>query len=120
MTLNEIIKIQSVIDNRSIASDTINTLNNKFYYSKSKGVNIAIGDMHIDHFLRAFKIDDYQKKSVQDETQEIINQQKKMQLELKGIENSYKTLVEVIAKLSGNGLKDKFLRMQERNENKKY
>ena len=77
MTLNEIIKIQSVIDNRSIASDTINTLNNKFYYSKSKGVNIAIGDMHIDHFFRAFKIDNFQKKSVQDETQEIIQQQKK-------------------------------------------
>ena len=50
----------------------------------------------------------------------LIDQQKKMQLEQKGIENSYKTLVEVIAKLSGNGLRDKFLRMQERNENKKY
>jgi hypothetical protein len=43
-----------------------------------------------------------------------------MQLEQKGIENSFKTLVEVIAHLSGNGLKDKYLRMQERNENKKY
>ena len=43
-----------------------------------------------------------------------------MQLEQKGIENSYKTLVTIIAELSGNGLKDKFLRMQERNENKKY
>ena len=43
-----------------------------------------------------------------------------MQLEQKGIENSYKTLVEIIASLSGNGMKDKFLRMQERNENKKY
>ena len=50
----------------------------------------------------------------------LIDQQKKMQLEQKGIENSYKTLVEVIAKLSGIGLRDKFLRMQERNENKKY
>lgn len=50
----------------------------------------------------------------------LIDQQKKMQLEQKGLENSYKTLVEVIAKLSGNGLRDKFLRMQERNENKKY
>tara|TARA_R100001594_G_scaffold56971_3_gene90895 strand:+ start:244 stop:552 length:309 start_codon:yes stop_codon:yes gene_type:complete len=50
----------------------------------------------------------------------LIDQQKKMQLEQKGIENSYKTLVEVIASLSGNGLKDKFLRMQERNENQKY
>ena len=50
----------------------------------------------------------------------LIDQQKKMQLEQKGLENSYKTLVEVIAKLSGNGLRDKFLRMQERNENRKY
>jgi hypothetical protein len=50
----------------------------------------------------------------------LIDQQKKMQLEQKGIENSFKTLVEVIAALSGNGLKDKFMRMQERNENKKY
>ena len=50
----------------------------------------------------------------------LIDQQKKMQLEQKGIENSYKTLVEIIASLSGNGMKDRFLRMQERNENKKY
>jgi len=50
----------------------------------------------------------------------LIDQQKKMQLEQKGIENSYKTLVEIIASLSGNGMRDKFMRMQERNENKKY
>ena len=50
----------------------------------------------------------------------LIDKQKKMQLEQKGLENSYKTLVEIIASLSGNGLKDKFLRMQERNDNKKY
>ena len=31
----------------------------------------------------------------------LIDQQKKMQLEQKGIENSYKTLVEIIAHLSG-------------------
>ena len=49
----------------------------------------------------------------------LIDQQKKMQLEQKGIENSYKTLVEIIAHLSG-GLKDKFLRIQERNKNNKY
>jgi predicted metal-dependent TIM-barrel fold hydrolase len=50
----------------------------------------------------------------------LIDNSKKQQLEQKGIENSFKTLVEVIAALSGNGLKDKFLRMQERNENKRY
>ena len=43
-----------------------------------------------------------------------------MQLAQKGIANSYKTVVEVIAKLSGNGLRDKFIRMLERNDNKNY
>jgi len=41
----------------------------------------------------------------------LIDQQKLIQLEQKGLENSYKALVEIIAKLSGNGLKDKFLRI---------
>tara|TARA_Y100001938_G_scaffold150108_1_gene239657 strand:- start:5428 stop:5724 length:297 start_codon:yes stop_codon:yes gene_type:complete len=41
----------------------------------------------------------------------LIDQQKKMQIEQKGIEKSYKALVEIIAKLSGNGLKHKFLNM---------
>ena len=50
----------------------------------------------------------------------LIDQQKKMQLEQKGIDNSFKTLVTIIAELSGNGLRDKFMRMQEKNENKKY
>ena len=77
MTLNEILKIQSVLDKRAIAKDTLKTLNNTIYYSKSKGVNIAIGDMHIDHFLRAFKIENYQEKtSVEDQTQKVIEQQK--------------------------------------------
>ena len=41
----------------------------------------------------------------------LIDQQKIMQLEQKGLERSYKTLVEIIAKLSGNGLKHKFMNM---------
>ena len=41
----------------------------------------------------------------------LIDQQKKMQIEQKGIEKSYKALVEIIAKLSGNGVKHKFLNM---------
>ena len=48
----------------------------------------------------------------------LIDQQKKMQLEQKGIENSYKALVEIIAKLSGNGLREKLLRIQERYRNR--
>jgi|TARA_R110000824_G_scaffold118291_2_gene270531 hypothetical protein len=41
----------------------------------------------------------------------LIDQQKMMQLEQKGLERSYRTLVEIIAKLSGNGLKHKFMNM---------
>tara|TARA_R100000458_G_C8263359_1_gene238659 strand:+ start:535 stop:837 length:303 start_codon:yes stop_codon:yes gene_type:complete len=41
----------------------------------------------------------------------LIDQQKIMQIEQKGLERSYKTLVEIIAKLSGNGLKHKFMNM---------
>tara|TARA_Y100001963_G_C6664438_1_gene392056 strand:- start:185 stop:484 length:300 start_codon:yes stop_codon:yes gene_type:complete len=47
----------------------------------------------------------------------LIDQQKKMQIEQKGLERSYRTLVEIIAKLSGNGLKHKFMNMLN-NDNK--
>ena len=46
----------------------------------------------------------------------LIDQQKKMQLEQKGLERSYKALVEIIAKLSGNGLKHKFMNMLNNNK----
>ena len=49
-------------------------------------------------------------------TIKLIDQQKKMQIEQKGIEKSYKALVEIIAKLSGNGLKHKFLGMLKKDE----
>ena len=38
----------------------------------------------------------------------LINQQKKMQIEMRGIKKQYETLSDIIVKLSGNGLKDKF------------
>ena len=53
MTLNEIIKIQSVIDNRSIASDTLKSLKKVKYYSERKKKFLSIGDMHIDHYVRS-------------------------------------------------------------------
>jgi len=53
MTLNEIIKIQSIIDNRSIAKDTEKNLKNIKYFSESKNKIISIGDMHIDHYVRS-------------------------------------------------------------------
>jgi len=46
----------------------------------------------------------------------LIDQQKRMQIEQKGLEKSYKALVEIIAKLSGNGLKHKFMRMLNKDE----
>ena len=39
-----------------------------------------------------------------------------MQIEQKGLERSYKTLVEIIAKLSGNGLQHRFLNMLNKEE----
>ena len=38
----------------------------------------------------------------------LIDQQKSMQMEQKGLNKSYRALVEIIASLSGNGLKHKF------------
>ena len=46
----------------------------------------------------------------------LIDQQKKMQVEQKGLEKSYKALVEIIAKLSGNGLKHKFMNILNKDE----
>ena len=46
----------------------------------------------------------------------LIDQQKKMQIEQKGIEKSYKALVEIIATLAGGGMKQKFLSMIKSNE----
>ena len=50
----------------------------------------------------------------------LIDQQKKMQLEQKGLENSFSAIVTIVAELSGNGLREHLLRVQEKNENKKY
>jgi len=43
----------------------------------------------------------------------LIDQQKIIQIEQKGLNRQYKALVEIIATLSGNGLKHKFLRKTE-------
>ncbi len=49
-------------------------------------------------------------------TIKLIDQQKKMQIEQKGIEKSYKALVEIIATLAGGGMKHKFLSMIKSND----
>ena len=51
MTLNQLIRIQSIIDKRAIRSDTQEFLKKK-RYSKSKDEWIRFGDMHFDHFIR--------------------------------------------------------------------
>tara|TARA_B110000902_G_scaffold140633_1_gene162377 strand:+ start:266 stop:538 length:273 start_codon:yes stop_codon:yes gene_type:complete len=50
MTLDQIVKLQSIVDKRAIRSDTLEFLN-QTRYSHSKQDNIRFGDMHIDHFL---------------------------------------------------------------------
>jgi hypothetical protein len=53
MTLDQIVKLQSIVDKRAIASDTLEFLNEQ-RFSESKQCMIRYGDMHIDHFLRVF------------------------------------------------------------------
>ena len=51
MTLDQIVKVQSIVDKRAIASDTLEFLNH-LRFSESKQSFIRLGDMHIDHFFR--------------------------------------------------------------------
>ena len=51
MTLDQIVKIQSIIDKRAIRSDTLVFLD-KERYSDSLEKTVRYGDMHIDHFLK--------------------------------------------------------------------
>ena len=54
MTLDQIVKFQSIVDKRSIRSDTLEFLN-KERFSQSKQTMIKYGDMHIDHFLKVYE-----------------------------------------------------------------
>ena len=78
MTLDEIVKIQKVIDNRSIASDTLQILEKK-RFSKSKNKEIKIGEMHIDHLLRSLNLNgflDFNKTKNEIETEKLIKKLK--------------------------------------------
>jgi len=86
-TLKQLVQIQSAIDNRAIASDTMETLETTYRYSKSKGVNIKIGDMHIDHFLRSLNLEKVQKNVVDIQTAQIIERQKKTLIKIKRLIN---------------------------------
>ena len=50
MTLDQFVKIQSIIDKRAIRSDTKEFLDTKSF-SKSKQEWIRYGDIHFDHFI---------------------------------------------------------------------
>ena len=43
----------------------------------------------------------------------LINSQKEMQLDIKDSKASYRAIVEILAAMSGNGLKEKFLKKRE-------
>jgi hypothetical protein len=86
-TLMELVKIQAAIDNRKPASDIIEILENNYYYSRSKGVNIKFGDMHIDHFLRSLNLEKVQKNVVDIQTAKIIERQKKTLIKIKRLIN---------------------------------
>ncbi len=86
-TLMQLVKIQAVIDNRAIASDTIETLETTYRFSKSKGVNIKLGNMHIDHFLRSLNLEKVEKNVVDIQTAQIIERQKKTLIKIKRLIN---------------------------------
>ena len=86
-TLMELVKIQAVMDKRAIASDTIETLETTYRFSKSKGVNIKLGDMHIDHFLRSLNLEKFEKNVVDIQTAQLIERQKKTLIKIKRLIN---------------------------------
>ena len=86
-TLMKLVKIQAVIDNRAIASDTIETLETTYRFSKSKGVNIKLGDMHIDHFLRSLNLEKFENNVIDIQTAQIIERQKKTLIKIKRLIN---------------------------------
>ena len=45
----------------------------------------------------------------------LINSQKQMQLDIKDSKASYRAIVEILASLSGNGLKEKFINKRDNN-----
>ena len=70
MTLDQAVGIQSIIDGRSIAIDTVEFLD-QTYYSKSKEQWIRYGDMHLDHFFRVFQNELEYKEDVINESNHI-------------------------------------------------
>jgi len=53
MKIKDILKIQSIIDQKAIPSDVLEFLDQN-YYSESKEDHIKYRDIHITHFIRIF------------------------------------------------------------------
>jgi len=53
-TLNDSLKIESILDKRATGSDVLEFLDTT-YFSKSKQKHIRYGDMHLQHFIRVFQ-----------------------------------------------------------------
>ena len=53
MKIKDILKIESIIDQRATPSDILEFLDYT-YYSESKEEHIKYGNMHITHFIRVF------------------------------------------------------------------
>ena len=88
MTLDEIIKIQSVIDKREPAKDTIKLLDKK-RFSKSKNQEIRLGNMHIDHLLRSLNLNgflNFNKTKTEIETEQLIEKLKATFVKINNLE----------------------------------
>ena len=79
-----------------------------FIYQQNKYIQDDLTKDLNNHFTNIHNVVDKDLRMI---LIKLIDQQKKMQIEQKGLERSQRALVEIIAKLSGNGLRDKFLRM---------
>ena len=53
MTLNEIVKITEIVTGRKTPNNITSFLDNEYYYSQSKGVNIKIGDMDLFYYINS-------------------------------------------------------------------
>ena len=53
MTLNEIVKITEIVTGRKTPCNITSFLENEYYYSQSKGVNIKIGEMDLFYYINS-------------------------------------------------------------------
>ena len=53
MTLNQIIKITETVTGRKTPGNITSFLENEYYYSQSKGVNVKIGEMDLFYYINS-------------------------------------------------------------------